>query len=365
MKKLIIYLFCLFAFSQLASCQNKTEKNMSTEIYDWKETISCPPGYPVEVYRGGLQNLKEGTYTSLNLGLHRGLEGWGSQGRSMNSGTKPLSDHLNVVYLSYAEDKFFQVDCDLDYEKMASLFRKGYDITATSGSGKTRHENYDTVIVGFAPGGVCVVWVAGTGRQTEIGRYQGKEVVIPQKEIENLDSHDHLMFEPAYRKKMMKDPNVVPVALQGKPISYGLWDSYRNRYSWKPVFELQNGAVLEKNGEYGADYFNGESEYIFLENFSEIDNRLTIQNYLSKALPKIISFSWITSKKKLMSGSCHLNEDSIFSAYKEVYGEHPESIVADLDIRVNMADTFFTVKLKGNGKDIFIKTENVEIFEVK
>ena len=94
---------------------------MSTEIYDWKETISCPPGYPVEVYKGGLQNLKEGTYVSLNLGVHRGLEGWGSQGRSMDSGVKPLPDHLNVVYLSFAEDKFFQVDCDLDHEKIASL----------------------------------------------------------------------------------------------------------------------------------------------------------------------------------------------------------------------------------------------------
>ena len=186
---------------------------MTTEIYDWKETISCPPGYPVEVYKGGLQNLQEGTYTSLNLGLHRGLEGWGSTGRSMDSGVKPLPNHLNVVYLSYAEDKFFQVDCDLDYEKMASLFRKGYEIKAVSGSGKIRHENYNTVIVGFAPGGVCVVWIAGVGRQTEIGRYQGKEVIIPQKEIDGLDSHNHLLFEPEYRKKMMKAPNIVPLAV--------------------------------------------------------------------------------------------------------------------------------------------------------
>ena len=365
MKKLATYLLCLFAFSQLASCQNKNEKNMTTEIYDWQDATSCPLSYPIEVYRGGLQNLKKGSYTSLSAGMTIGKGNWGAASYGMGSGVKPLPDHLNVVYLSYAEDKFFQVDCDLDYEKIASLFRNGYDIKATSGSGKTRHENFDTIIVGFAPGGVCVVWIAGSGRQAEIGRYQGKEVVIPQKEIDGLDSHNHLLFEPEYRKKMMKNTNIVPLAVQGKTISYGLWDTYRKRYNWKPVFELQNGAVLEKNGEYGADYFNGESEYIFFENFSEIDNRFTIQNYLSNALPRVISFSWITSEKKLMSGNCHFNEDSIFSAFKEVYGERPESITADLDIRVNMSDTFFTVKLKGNGKDIFIKTENVEIFEVK
>jgi len=358
MKKITIYLLCLFAFSHLASCQNKTEKNMSTEIYDWKETISCPPGYPVEVYRGGLQNLKEGTYTSLNLGIHRGLEGWGSQGRSMDSGVKPLPDHLNVVYLSFAEEKFFQVDSDLDYEKMASLFRKGYDIKATSGSGKIRHENYDTVIVGFAPGGVCVVWIVGVGRQTEIGRYQGKEVMIPQKEIDGLDSHNHLLFESEYRKKVMKNPNIVPVASQGKPISYGLWDTYRNRYSWKPVFELQDGSVLDEKNEVMLFYINGEKENIFTERFP-------LGNNEKRALPKEIQFSFKDKDGVKYAAGAILNKESLFDAFEEVYGGNPEQVTANLDIRLNIPNIYFTVKLKGNGKDIFIKTEDLEIFKRK
>lgn len=358
MKKLTIYLLCLFAFSQLASCQNKNEKNMSTEIYDWKETISCPPGYPVEVYKGGLQNLQEGIYTSLNLGLHRGLEGWGSQGRSMDSGVKPLPNHLNLVYLSYAEDKFFQVDCDLDYEKMASLFRKGYDIKATSGSGKIRHENYDTVIVGFAPGGVCVVWIAGTGRQTEIGRYQGNEVVIPQKEIDGLDSHDHLLFEQEYRKRMMRDPNIVPLAIQGKPISYGIWDTYRKRYSWTPVFELQDGSVLDEKNEVMLFYINGEKENIFTERFP-------LENNEKRSLPKEIQFSFKDKNGVKYAAGAILNKESLFDAFAEIYGDNPEQVTANLDIRLNIPNTYFTVKLKGNGKDIFIKTEDLEIFKRK
>ena len=358
MKKLATYLLCLFAFSQLASCQNKNEKNMCTEIYDWKETISCPPGYPIEVYKGGLQNLQEGTYTSLNLGLHRGLGGWGSQGRSMDSGVKPLPKHLNVAYLSYAENKFFQVDSDLDYEKMASLFRKGYDIKATSGSGKIRHENYNTVIVGFAPGGVCVVWIAGVGRQTEIGRYQGKEVIIPQKEIDGLDSHNHLLFEPEYRKKMMKDPNIVPLAVQGKHISYGLWDTFRNRYNWKLVFELQDKSILDDNNEIMLFYINGEKENIFPEKFP-------LQNNENRALPKEIQFSFRDKDGVKYAAGAILNEESLFNAFREVYGDNPEQVAANLYIRLNIPNTYFTVELKGNGKDIFIKTEDLEIFKRK
>ncbi|MCY0971105.1 DUF2931 family protein [Chryseobacterium wangxinyae] len=327
---------------------------MSSEIYDWKETISCPPGYPVEVYKGGLQNLKEGNYVSLNLGIHRGLEGWGSQGRSMDSGVKPLPDHLNVVYLSFAEDKFFQVDCDLDHEKIASLFRKGYESKGASGA--TRHENYNTVIVGFAPGGVCVIWIAGAGKQLEIGRYLGKEVEIPKQEIENLDSHNHLMFEPEYRKKMMKDPNIVPLALQGKPISYGLWDTYRNKYNWKPVFELQNEGRLRETRTVYLAYINGEEDNVLSENFP-------LKDFEKKAMPSEFGFGWKDQIGQSYSGFGKLNKESVFAAFKDVYGDNPDQITADLDIRVNMINTFFTVKLKGNGKDVFIKTDSIEIFK--
>ena len=355
MKKLATYLLCLFAFSQLASCQNKNEKNMNTEIYEWQDATSCPLGYPIEVYRGGLQNLKEGSYTSLSAGMTIGKGNWGAASYGMGSGRKPLPDHLNVVYLSYAEDKFFQVDCDIDYEKMASLFRKGYDVKAASGSGKIRHENYDTVIVGFAPGGVCVIWIEGGGRQTEIGRYQGEEVIIPQKEIDNLDSHDHLLFEPEYRKKVMKDPNLVPIAVQGKPISYGIWDTYRKRYSWKPVFELQDNSILDDKTQVILFYVNGEMENIFTEKFP-------LKNNENRAIPKRIVFSFKDKNGKNYGAMADIDKESAFNAFKEVYGENSGNVTAELDIRVNMVNTFFTVKLKGNGKDIFIKTENLEVF---
>ncbi|MFC6269775.1 DUF2931 family protein, partial [Frigoriflavimonas asaccharolytica] len=192
MKLIITYILCIILFTP-ASCQekNKKTKNMSAEIYEWKDATSVPYGFPIDIYKGGLQNLKIGSYTSLNAGTTIGDGYWGEASYGMGSGVKPLPDHLNVVFLSYAEEKFYQIDEDLDYEKIREYFRKGYDTKLTNGTGEIRHVNYNTIIVGFAPGGVCVVWIAGIGMQIEVGRFQGKEVVIPADEIENLDSHDH------------------------------------------------------------------------------------------------------------------------------------------------------------------------------
>ena len=87
-----------------------------------------------------------------------------------------------------------------------------------------------------------------------------------------------------------------------------------------------------------------------------------MENNENRAIPKRIVFSFKDKNGRDYGAMADIDEESVFKAFKEVYGEHPENVTADLDIRVNMANTFFTVKLNGNGKDIFIKTENLEVF---
>lgn len=58
MKKLLTYLIGTLFFTQLVSCQNK-KFIMSSEQFDWKDATSCPLGYPMEVYRGGLEGNGE------------------------------------------------------------------------------------------------------------------------------------------------------------------------------------------------------------------------------------------------------------------------------------------------------------------
>lgn len=348
----------LLLFSQLATCQkdNDNTKNMSAEIYDWKDATFVPYGFPIDIYKGGLQNLQTGSYTSLNAGTTIGNGYWGEASYGMGSGVKSLPDHLNVVFLSYAEEKFYQIDEDIDYEKMRKYFRKGYDTKLINGTGDIRHVNYDTIIVGFAPAGVCVVWIAGLGVQIEVGRFQGKEVVIPAEEIENLDSHDHLLFENEYRQKMMKNPHIVPIEVQGKEIPYVLWDTYRKKYNWKPVFELSEGSVLDEKAKVLSIMYNGEKSTIFCEKFP-------LNDFEKIAILKRIVFSFKNKEGKGFGAMADINEKSAFGGYKEVFGNDSENITADLEIKVNLANTYFTVKLKGNnGRQVFLKTENLEVF---
>ena len=118
MKKFINQILAIIIFIPIGACQQtgKTQ-NMHTEEFYWQETMSCPLGYPVEVYRGGLES-NSGSFTSLYLGLHTGKGGWGHTGRSMSSSVKTIPDHINTIWLSYAEDCFYHIDCDIDYNKI-------------------------------------------------------------------------------------------------------------------------------------------------------------------------------------------------------------------------------------------------------
>lgn len=331
---------------------------MSSEQFDWKDATSCPLGYPMEVYRGGLEG--NGGFVSLYAGTTSGTGYWGEASDGLGSGKKPIPSRLNVTWLSYAENKFYHIDTDIDFEKMLDLFKKGFD--TKDANAKIRHEEYNTIIVGFAPGGVVVIWVAGIAKQVEIGRYQAEKTVIPQSEIAGLDSHDALLFQQSEVDRIMSLDTMVPLEVQkankNKPIPFGLWDTYREKYLWKPVFVMQNDGELKKDTEVSLEMFNGEKENVFVEKFP-------LENFEKQAVPNGVGFVFNDKEKQSYGASCDFNEESALNAFKEVFGDHPENITANVEIRVNIPNDFFTVMLKGNGKEVFIKTENLEVFKIK
>ncbi|WP_164875558.1 DUF2931 family protein [Apibacter sp. HY039] len=345
------------------SCQNNNQMN---EKFEWGETISCPPGYPVDVYRGGLQSV-DGGFTSLYLGTHSGIEGWGSEGRSMSDGKKTVPNHLHVIWLSYAEDCFYEVDTDIDYEKMVKLFKQGYYTPSSSASRpEPFKEKYNRIIVGFAPGGTVVVWLAGVGRQIEIGSYQGKKATIPQDQIDQLDYPIKNIFDPEYRKNILKNPGIVPKEIQEEnktqPIPFGLWDSYRKKYNWKASFKLPDNGISKKIIFY---YYNGEREILFgqseINKYVDIPSELKWNNLKKPPIPKELKISWLNNNI-LYVGEIAFNEKEIFSAFEEVFREHPEG-KAELIIRVNNAQDDASILLSGNGKEIWIKDSVIEIFD--
>ena len=361
-KQLIAILFFVLVFLPVSCQDNKKNntKNMNSQKYEWSETINCPPGYPIDVYKGGLES-ENGEFTSLYLGTHSGNEGWGSTGRSMSNGFKSIPNHLHVIWVSYAEKLFYEVDTPIDADKMYQLFREGFYVPSTGDDPRPKKENYDKITVGFAPGGVVVVWLSGMGRQIEIGRYEGKKITIPQQEVDALSPGPQKnMFDPEYQRKIMYEFDIVPQevvkANEGKPIPYGIWDEYRKIYQWDLQFELPNNG---KTDEIDLYMFNAEKEYLFgslqLEKFKTVPQYFRWDFKKERALPQRVYFSWY-EEKEVFEGNIYFDFEELSKAFSVIGLSNVQ-----MKIRVNQPRTSASVRLLYGDSEVWIKNTRIVI----
>nr|WP_260390317.1 DUF2931 family protein [Ornithobacterium rhinotracheale] len=329
--------------------------------FEYEANTGAPMGYPAEVYKGEFINTNNGSSMSLWGGITAGNRSWGTAtGGGWGHSNHPLPDHLHVIWLSYAEDCFYEVNTPIDKDKILSLFREGY--LWMGANGNIRPDNYDQITAGFAPGGVVVVWVAGATQQVEIGRYQGKKIVIPQKEIQAAKQNPEykLLFDKENRKEVMQDNSVIPQEVidvnKNKPIPYGLWDTYRKKYPWRLVFKFRGESVLNSKGAIKNKFLNGEKFELYAKDFP-------IEKPFLQAVPRSFSFSWKAPDGFYYAGYCKFEEETILSAFEEIFSDNSRDITADLVISVNQANTYFIVRLIGsNGKEIVIPTPEIEVF---
>lgn len=366
MKKIITYIFCVLLFTPIA-CQNKknNKKNMYLQKYEWLEATSAPLGYPVDVYMGGLQS-EDGGFTSLYSGTTNGS--WGEANRGMSNGEKSIPNHLHVKWISYAEKTFYEIDTSIVYEKMLQMFKEGYYTPSDGDNPNPRKEDYNKIIVGFAPGGVVVIWLSGAGRQIEVGRYEGKKIVIPQDEINSLSPGPQKnMFDPEYQRKIMYEFKIVPLEIvkanENKPIPFDLWDSYRTKYSWTTIFELPNEGTTDEMTYF---YYSGEMERLFGENqiakYSKfIPEEFRWTTVKKRAVPNDIKFLWIDNADgKQYFCNIEFVEKEILESFKEIIKDNLDQNIEIL-IRINIPKTTAAVQLISGDKKIFLKNIKVKI----
>ena len=348
-----------------SACQNKNNTAMP-EIEEnipesWEEMCNAPQGYPIEVYEGGLEKRDAKgnitNYKGLNGKLSSGELGWGSDGGGTGGGNF-VPTHLSCTWLSYAENVFYNIDCVIDHDKMLKLFQEGYpDSMWFLNDGRRVKSYYNSIITGFAPGGVVVIWLSGAGKQLEIGRYKGIVVEMNpnEKELEEMGYPVRNLFDLKYRKFIMTNAAVVPAevqkANQGKPIPYGLWDTYRNRYSWRPIFELQD------NGVFGTAYFemiNGEKDELF-------DVSLQENKFTKRAIPKLINMGWVNKTKKEYAAEIVFDEQEVKDAFDAIYRDNKE-LEAELVFTVNQANNFVTVILVNNEVKIRLPKTKIKVY---
>ena len=350
---------------QLASCQNhnNSNKNMNEQEYEWGVAVNTPIGYPIRFYAamvGGMPIVGE-LYTKKEE------PDWGNAYGYESHSMDKLPKSVDMVWLSYKEDCFYRLKTAIDYKKVEKLFKEGYKERFPNG--KVVLSTYNTIVVGIAPGGVVVLWVGnGYKKITEIGRYQAEKIDL--KEPPGLDSHERLIFDKEYSKKLLSSNSVIPEkvreANKNKPIPFGLWDSYRNhQYQWFPIYEIPDGKI----GDVDYRYWNGEAGTTLYTDFNSYMGKVDFF-YLEEPIQKRSLFKELVISYKAESGQKYLAEvsfdwEAVVVAYQKVFGKETNKVTAHLDIRVNRANTYLTFQLIGdNGKQTFLESKELKFYKL-
>lgn len=161
----------------LAKESNK--KDVKGEYYGWSPSADASKEYPAEVIRGYFYKGKELAFVPNGSVLNGG---WRMDGMQMR-GAFFIPEGLKITFLSFflsfVENKFYEADVKLPSDLILHYFREGY-IDYDS----KKKETYSNIYIGIAPGGVLVIWMAGSGnQQVEIGRYQAMETEVEMKEV--------------------------------------------------------------------------------------------------------------------------------------------------------------------------------------
>ena len=362
-----IWLF-LFLPLQLASCQNhnSNNKDMNEPEYEWGISVNAPIGYPIHVYAGRVGPQ----YITSDLWCSTEEPDWGSA--YVNEGNDPneLPKDIDIVWFSFIENCFYNLQASLDYEKIEKLFKEGFEQRIRYG--ELHHTTYNGLVVGLAPGGTVVVWVGkGYSPITEVGRFQTSQIYLT--ETSDMDSHERLIFDKEYRKSLATAPNIVPLEVQkaneGKPIPYNLWDRYaETQYRWYPTFEIPDG----KMGDVFFQYWNGEANTIFYTDLEPTTERETIlkPKVCQEPIGKLPLYKEISINYKAFDGikyaaTITFDWEQSAETYKKVFGEHPEEVTAQLYFRLNRNNTHVTTRLIGStGKDLIIEPKNISIAEI-
>ncbi|MES2673545.1 MAG: DUF2931 family protein [Pseudomonadota bacterium] len=237
---------CVF----ITSC-GAAMKNNPTE-FDWYATECAPKHYPMKIIQGTFyyKDQEKGLYIPSGGQLSAGW-GHGISSHVTGSKLKPLPDSVAVVFYSYTEKQFYKGEFDLPYEKILALFREDYE--------KNKNDlDYDSIMLGVAPGGAVSVWVNGATT---------KEIFAGQAEKIDMTptSGFALPFDSeAEGEKYMDDILVGALepeelaSLKKNGIPFGLWARYRHLYKWAPAY---------KNGQVSTDktmpvnFLNGEKDW--------------------------------------------------------------------------------------------------------
>ncbi len=328
----------------LLSCNNK--KNMKAlKFYKWDVEGGAPKNYPGIFYY--VDFIYEGGSKSALAGAAGFQNGWGWGGRSKTERPSPLPHRVIAVWVSTTEKQAYLGDFELDTVKIKEIFDEG-EININRYDRAKNHRF--TFKVSTAPGGVLAVWLEGIMSQVEVGYYKGtKTDKVTWKDLAPQGADITLKeYCQDYFIKELPIEIQEQLATTGPP--FGLWDSYRKKYTWHTADLLsQNLLGIEYY------YYNGEKETTRLEEF---DSNTPKQ----RAIPYQAWLRWKTPAEKTYDADIFFNEASIFEAFKKGYKEKEDTAAIFYEINTVNNKTDIKAYLQNKTEKIAIKTDSINVY---
>jgi hypothetical protein len=342
------------------SCQGQQEKKENghmKETFEWNPGIGCAKFYPMESYKCNFVFADGSAVGPVSSDFPTGL--WGEQdgGSFVGDNFKPIPERLDVTWLSFTENKFYTGSFKLPYDSILQLFRTGVDNFMWDNEKKiaySRHDTYNLIIAGLAPGGVVVVWLQKGAYQVEVARFQAKEASVDMKSFMRRD--DLNVTKDDYVKSMMEGEKDVTDNLAKNGIPYGLWDKYRERFNMRPIVKYDQHHIVKTDKLY-ISFFNGEKDDLFL-------GRIDTPQFIKRARTKYMAICWSDSlgfKIQPYILEINFDEAEMFKAYKEIYGDDPNQ-EGELVVEVNRGNDQYKVFLETKDKKIQLLQDKGQIY---
>lgn len=350
-EKWITIVLCFIFCTQITNCQMKNEK-----IPEWTAEMCHPENqYRIQMVKDKIFTL-EGIHAGMPFGSSSGT--WGASGAMWTEqhGTPIGAD---ITYYASYDNAFYRLKIAFPVDKMKDLVRRRYAFAEVKGKAieeykyegdpdlqfsmydsDTAYESYDafsSLVFGFAPKGMVVVWVNYGLTVIEVGRYQAQIIIDPEELLEAKKIHlKTWRFTPEYFDELAKkkyNPNA----------NCELWDMYRLRYHWKPVFTSENPKF--KIFEINTEYYNGEKDQMFRPWL--LENKMR-----DRALPCVMQFFGETSKNEKFEGRIFFNQEKLFDQFKRLQGEN--------EIQIKIAEDSRNIKVLVNNQ--LLEVDSIRIY---
>ena len=350
MKILLIVMGILSLFS---SCSGKKEKEREKEeLYSWYPSESAPYLYPTTIHVGYFGMPDKSTVYIPSKSVVGNSWGLGQSLHIVGEEYKPLPEAIEIVWLSFTENKFYFVSEWLPKDKLKSLFDTVWMNVQNS------EQRYDGLVVGMAPYGMIQIWAVGDGRVTEVCCLHGPEVTVPMSEFRP----QAIIGQDEYVQSTIEDEPKIYENLKknGLPDSL-LFENYRKRFNYHIVPQIEMEDVDLTN--IAIRYFNGEYDEVLWE-------RLKENSYSVQASPRRVDVYWKAGTDEYLA-RFRFDEEMILPAFEKVFGsDYPQKddvAVAELyeklygEGKLPKGDLNIQIDSGGKPTGVSLKTEKGEV----